>query len=189
MDPFDALDLATEEAGRRVREIAPDQWELPTPCSEWTVRLLVNHLVRGNTMSAMLLEGASRDDVFAMFRGADPDEDLVAAYAETAAEQNAAFRVPGALDGTVHHPMGDIPATLLLHFRTGDAALHAWDLARAIGADEQLDAELVQRIYDAMLPMADAMAGSGAFGEGPSGAVTDDASVQARLLDLAGRRA
>jgi uncharacterized protein (TIGR03086 family) len=188
MDPFDALDLATEEAGRRVRAVRPDQWDLPTPCSEWSVRLLVNHLVRGNTMSAMLLEGASRDEVFAMFRAADRDEDLVAAYAKTAAEQSAAFRVPGALDRTVHHPMGDIPATMLLQFRTGDAALHAWDLARAIGADEQLDAELVQRIYDGMLPMAPMIAGSGAFGEGASGTVTDDASVQARLLDLAGRR-
>jgi uncharacterized protein (TIGR03086 family) len=188
MEPFEALDLATEEAGRRVREIRPDQWDLPTPCSDWTVRLLVNHLVRGNTMSKMLLEGASLDEVFDMFRSADPNDDLVAGYEQTVAEQNAAFRRPGALDQTVHHPMGDIPATLLLQFRTGDAALHAWDLARAIGADEQLDAELVQRIYDGMLPMAPMIAGSGAFGEGASGAVPDDASVQTRLLDLAGRR-
>jgi uncharacterized protein (TIGR03086 family) len=188
MEAFDALDIATEEAGRRVREIRPDQWELPTPCVDWTVRLLVNHLVRGNTMSKMLLEGASRDEVVAMFRAADPNEDLVAGYATTVAEQNAAFRRPGALDQTVAHPMGDIPATLLLQFRTGDAALHAWDLARAIGADEQLDAELVQRIYDAMAPMAPMMAGSGAFGPGASGSVADDADVQTRLLDLAGRR-
>jgi uncharacterized protein (TIGR03086 family) len=188
MEPFEALDVATEEAGRRVREIRPDQWDLPTPCADWTVRLLVDHLVRGNTMSVMLLDGASLDEVFAMFRTADPDADLVAGYAETVALQNAAFRRPGALDRTVHHPMGDIPATLLLHFRTGDAALHAWDLARAIGADEHLDPELTRRIYDVMLPMADAMSGSGAFGDGPSGAVTDAAPVQTRLLDLAGRR-
>ena len=188
MEPFEALDCATEEAGRRVRDVKPDQWDLPTPCAEWTVRDLVNHLVRGNTMSVMLLDGASRDEVFAMFRSADRNEDLIAGYAETVAEQNAAFRRPGALDQTVHHPMGDIPATLLLHFRTGDAALHAWDLARAIGADERLDAELVQQIYDGMLPMAAVMAGSGAFGEGGSGTVPDDAATQTKLLDLAGRR-
>ena len=47
MEPFDALDLATEEAGRRVRAVGPDQWDLSTPCGDWTVRGLVNHLVRG----------------------------------------------------------------------------------------------------------------------------------------------
>jgi uncharacterized protein (TIGR03086 family) len=188
MDQFEALDRAAEEAGRRVRQVQPDQWDLPTPCSDWTVRDLVNHLVRGNTMTVMLLDGASRDEVMEMFRNADPNEDLVAGYAETMVAQNAAFRGPGALDRTVHHPMGDIPATLLLQFRTGDATLHAWDLARAIGADEELDRELVELIYDGMLPMAPMLAGSGAFGEGPSGTVADDAPTQAKLLDLAGRR-
>jgi len=188
MEPFEALDRATAEAGRRVRQVSPDQWDLPTPCGEWTVRDLVNHLVRGNTMSVMLLDGASRDEIMAMFRSAEPGEDLVAGYAETEAVQNAAFRADGALDQTVHHPMGDIPATLLLQFRTGDAALHAWDLARAIGADEELDGELVQALYDGFLPMAPMMAGSGAFGEGASGTVPDDAPVQTKMLDLAGRR-
>ena len=188
MEPFDALDRATEEAGRRVRAVEPDQWDLPTPCGDWTVRGLVNHLVRGNTMSAMLLDGASLDEVLEMFRNADPNEDLIPLYAETMAAQNAAFRRPGALDQTVHHPMGDIPAALLLQFRIGDATMHAWDLARAIGADEQLDAELVELIYDGMLPMAPMLAGSGAFGEGASGTVSDDAPTQTKLLDLAGRR-
>jgi len=188
MDQFDALDRATEEAGRRVREVTSDQWDLPTPCGDWAVRDLVNHLVRGNVMSVMLLEGASRDEVFAMFRTAKPEDDLVAAFEETVAQQNAAFRVPGALDQTVAHPMGEIPATLFIQFRTADAALHAWDLARAIGADEELDAELVAALYEGMLPMKDMMAGSGAFGSGASGAVADDAPTQTKLLDLAGRQ-
>jgi uncharacterized protein (TIGR03086 family) len=188
MDPFDALDRATEEAGRRVCLVTDDQWDRSTPCTGWTVRDLVNHLVRGNTMSVMLLEGASTDEVMQMFRTAEPEVDLIAAYAETTKAQNAAFRAPGALDQTVHHPMGDIPATLFLQFRTGDATLHAWDLARAIGADEALDGELVTLLYDGMLPMAPMLAGSGAFGDGPSGTVADDAPTQAKLLDLAGRR-
>ena len=123
-----------------------------------------------------------------MFRDADPNEDLIPLYAETMAAQDTAFRRPGALDQTVHHPMGDIPAALLLQFRIGDATLHVRDLARAIGVDEELDAELVELIYDGMLPMAPMMAGSGAFGEGASGTVGEEASTQKKLLDLAGRR-
>jgi uncharacterized protein (TIGR03086 family) len=188
MDPFDALDRATEEAGRRVRLVADDQWDRSTPCAGWTVRDLVNHLVRGNVMSVMLLDGASTEEVMQMFRTAEPEADLIGAYADSAKAQNAAFRAPGALDQTVHHPMGDIPATLFLQFRTGDATLHAWDLARAIDADDELDGELVALLYDGMLPMAPMIAGSGAFGDGPSGTVPDDAPTQQKLLDLAGRR-
>ena len=119
MDPFDALDRATEEAGRRVRLVTDDQWDRSTPCAGWTVRDLVNHLVRGNVMSVMLLDGASTEEVMQMFRTAEPEADLIGAYADSAKAQNAAFRAPGALDQTVHHPMGDIPATLFLQFRTG----------------------------------------------------------------------
>ena len=48
-----------------------------------------------------------------------------------------AFHAPGALDRTVAHPgMGEIPATMLFDLRLGELAVHGWDLARAIGADE-----------------------------------------------------
>ncbi len=29
----------------RVRAVGADQWDAPTPCSDWTVRELVNHVV------------------------------------------------------------------------------------------------------------------------------------------------
>ncbi len=72
--------------------------------------------------------------------------------------------------------------------RVADALLHAWDLARAIGADEQLPAGLVAEVWAAMSPMAALIGGSGFFGSGPSGQVGEDAPLQLRLLDLSGRR-
>ncbi|HMC39818.1 MAG TPA: hypothetical protein VKI19_09165, partial [Acidimicrobiales bacterium] len=73
--------------------------------------------------------------------------------------------------------------------RTGDALLHAWDLARAVDADDQLPADLVSEVWAHMSPMAGFIGSSGFFGSGPSGEVSEDAPLQTRLLDLSGRRA
>jgi hypothetical protein len=103
-------------------------------------------------------------------------------------ELAASFAAPGARDRICHHGVGDIPGEQLLGFRTADYALHAWDLARAIGGDEQLDDALVEELWLVMSPMAPMIGGSGQFGTGPSGDLDADAPLQARLLDLSGRR-
>ena len=65
---------------------------------------------------------------------------------------------------------------------------HAWDLARAIGADDKLDADLVSQMWDNIQPMAAGLGELGMFGESSSGHVADDAPLQTRFLDLVGRR-
>src|SRR2546421_10041588 len=59
---------AVEEFGRRVDRIGPDQWDLPTPCREWTVRDLVDHLVYEQVWVPPLLAGATIEE------GGDQDE-------------------------------------------------------------------------------------------------------------------
>jgi len=115
--------------------------------------------------------------------------DLKAEWERRTAEERAGFAAVGALGHTVAHPvMGDITSRQFLGMRVGDALLHAWDLARATGTDEELAPELVAQVWAQMSPMADFIEKSGFFGSGPSGEVGDDAPLQARLLDLSGRR-
>jgi uncharacterized protein (TIGR03086 family) len=64
--------------------------------------------------------------------------------------------------------------------------IHSWDLARGIGADDTLDAELVALVYERTLPFADQLQESGMFA--PPVPVPDDADPQTRLLALFGRR-
>ena len=189
MDSIVALKRSQAEFQRRLDAVTDDQWDLPTPCEEWTVHDLVNHGLLGTRMSGQLLEGASSAEVVAGF-----DDDLVAGgdprvtFAESASRMRELFGAPDGLDGTVDHPMGEIPRTMFVGFRIGDQTTHAWDLARAIGADESLDAELVQRAWDDLQPMRAMVVESGMFGEGPSGTVDEDGDLQTRLLDLVGRR-
>jgi uncharacterized protein (TIGR03086 family) len=190
MDPLGVLQAARDDFTDRLTAIGPDQWELPTPCNPWTVRGLVEHLVRGERMTVLLLAGTSRDDTLAAMAEPLPTipADLVAAFDARADEAADAFAELGALERTCHHPVGDIPGSQLLGFRIGDLALHAWDLARAIKADETLRPEVVEAVWEALAPMAPFIGETGFFGDGPSGSVPDDAPLQVRVLDVSGRR-
>ena len=61
MDHFDAFDVAHAEFERRLWLVRADQWADPTPCSEWSVRDLVNHVVAGARTYTLLLDGCSRE--------------------------------------------------------------------------------------------------------------------------------
>lgn len=188
MEPLHALRTASDEFGRRLRQVGAEAWDAPTPCDGWTVRELVAHVIGGNRMGALLLAGGTRDEAIAALAGADLPDDPAAAFEAGAAAQLAAFEEPGALDRVCAHPMGDLPGAEILGFRIGDLTVHAWDLARALGVDEALDAALVALVWERLEPMAPVLGSIGVFGEGQSGQVGADAPVQARVLDAMGRR-
>lgn len=189
MDAFEALDRARGEFDKRLRAVRSDQRDDPTPCEGWTVRTLVHHVVGANRMSVKLLAGAPTDEAVMAMVGDDVlGDDPVAAFVESADAQDAAFRAPGAMEATCHHAIGDIPGEMLFGFRVSDLTLHSWDLARAIGADEELDPELVALLWERMEPMGPVLGSLGLFGTGPSGSVGADAPLQHRLLDVSGRR-
>ena len=187
MTNLELLELATATFADRLAAVGADQWDLPTPCDEWSVRDLVGHVVGGSAMAVALAEGASMEDAIAVFTGTDLADDATAQFAAVGAEQLAALSVDGMPEQIVHHPMGDIPGEMLLGFRIGDLTIHSWDLARATGGDETLPDALVEATWASLSPMAPMIGSTGVFGEGPSGGAAD-APLQAQLLDLAGRR-
>ncbi len=188
MEPSEALARASDEFDRRLAGVTIEQWSIPTPCADWTVRDLTDHLIGGNRFAAHLLTGASLDEAIAAAFAGGFGDDPVGEFRAAAVAQRQAFAVPGALERVVHHHIGDMPGAQLLGFRLGDLTLHAWDLARATGGDERLDHELLVQVWKEFEPRAAFIAQSGRFGNGPSGEVPDDAPLQERLLDLTGRR-
>lgn len=135
--------LASSEFGRRLREVRPDQWADPTPCSEWDVRLLVNHMVRGNLNYAALARGGSSAE-FARMHSVDAlGDDPADAFDQSVRECADAYRAPGVLEGVLDYPLGPAAGKQALAVRTADSVIHTWDLARALGTDETLDPGLV----------------------------------------------
>lgn len=180
-------DKAMGEFDERVRNVRPDQWDKPTPCAEWDVRQLVNHLVVEQLWAPLLLEGATVEDVGDRFDGDQLGDDPVAAWASAAAAAREAFAAPGALRRSVELSYGRRPAEGYCQEMTMDLTVHAWDLARAIGADEQLDEGLVSDVLAFIEPQVDQLVGTGLFD--PPVEVGDNADTQTRLLALLGRRA
>ncbi|MGH9178326.1 MAG: TIGR03086 family metal-binding protein [Acidimicrobiales bacterium] len=177
---------ALEGFGARVAAVRDDQWERPTPCADWSVRQLVNHVVGENAWAVPLLAGRTIADVGDQLDGDLLGADPVAAWQYTASPAVAAASADGALERTVHVSFGDISGREYLSQITTDHVVHAWDLARGAGGDEALDPELVAFAYEYIEPQVEGWRAAGAFG--PSVDVPKSASLQDRLLGLTGRQ-
>jgi uncharacterized protein (TIGR03086 family) len=178
---------AAEGFDRHVHSIAGGQWHQPTPCTEWDVRMLVNHVTVEQLWAVPLLGGSTVAEVGGRFDGDQLGDDPVASWETAVRAASAAFDADGALEATVSLSAGDRAAAEYCWEMTTDALIHSWDLARGIGADETLDAELVDVVYEQTLPIAEHLQDTGLFA--PPVPVPDDAPLQTQLLALFGRRA
>ncbi|GGO46245.1 TIGR03086 family protein [Streptomyces daqingensis] len=185
MDLIDAFDSAFEEWDRLVHEVGPRQWEEPTPCSDWNVRDLVNHLVSEHLWAPHLLAGETLAQVGDRYEGDVVGGDPVAAWERAGSGSWPAFHREGALHGDVHVTGGKSPATEYGWQMTTDLAVHGWDLARGIGVRSRMHDELADAVYAHIAPMAESWQGAGVFD--PPVPVPDDAVPQERLVALLGR--
>lgn len=139
-------------------------------------------------MAAALGAGGTRNDAIAVLGVDHLGDDPLGSIEAALGAQLDAFAQPDIAGRVFQHPAGDMPGAQVLRFRVGDLLVHRWDLARAIGADETLDADLVEEVWEGIEPMLPMIAASGVFGSGPSGDVSAEAPLQVRLLDAMGRR-
>ncbi|WP_060878044.1 TIGR03086 family metal-binding protein, partial [Streptomyces scabiei] len=173
--------------GARVHAVRDDQWGADTPCAEWSVRDLVNHLVSEQLwVPCLVRDGCMIEEVGDTFGGDLLGTDPAASWDTAAHSAREAFAAPGALDRTVHLSYGDTPAVAYCGQMVADIVVHAWDLSRAIGADERLPGELVRFAVDEIAPYAGDLEKSGLFAAPVAPPARADA--QTRLLCLLGRR-
>ncbi|MFG3259187.1 TIGR03086 family metal-binding protein [Streptomyces sp. NPDC048172] len=197
-DSDDALSALLDDAhagfARRVRAIGPGRWEDPTPCPDWTVTDLVNHAVQGNLVYTALLGGGKAEDFLTSLDenalGDAPSESFERAAASCA----AALREPGALERAVDYPFGPAVGRKLLGLMVTDMTVHAWDLARAVGGDDQLPPRLVtwisahvEWLYDGMDESPLSPANSFRYYAAPLPPSSSPDGPQERLLRLMGR--
>jgi uncharacterized protein (TIGR03086 family) len=128
---------------RLVNQVGPDQWTAPTPCTDWNVRELVNHVVGEERWTVPLMEGKTIADIGDSLDGDLLGDDPVAAATAAARSAQAAADQP--ID-KVHLSYGDEDTSEYLRQLAADHLVHGWDLAAAIGAEPQLDPELVDEV-------------------------------------------
>jgi uncharacterized protein (TIGR03086 family) len=184
---LDRYRRSLKEFDARVQLVGDDQWELPTPCTEWNVHQLVNHIVYEDRWTAPLMRGSSLAEVGDRFDG-----DLLGprpkdVWSEASREALDSVEEEGALGRTVNLSSGRTPASEYVGQLASDHLIHAWDLARAIGADEKLDPDLVDWLYEEAAPLEDELKSYGVYGDKVE--VSAGSDPQTKLLAVFGRRA
>jgi uncharacterized protein (TIGR03086 family) len=184
IDEATAFRRASESFVERARRIGQEQWSGPTPCTDWDVRTLVNHVAGEYLWVPEMLAGKTIAEVGDRLDGDVLGDDPLRTLIDAWNAALAAIDGPGALETTVHLSFGDLPAKAYVQQMALDSVIHSWDLARGIGADDALDPELVDHCYADLKGSAEAWRSAGVFG--PETAPADD-STQAKLLALTGR--
>ncbi|WP_327593931.1 TIGR03086 family metal-binding protein [Streptomyces chartreusis] len=178
------LAMARERAVVVVRGIPDEALTAPTPCAEYEVKALVNHLYQVIVQFQRLAAKEASDFGDSIPDRVAEDAEWREGLVREADRLVAAWSAPGAEEGRTGGM--DMPARLVGSMALLDLTVHVWDLARATGqdyagADEPVVAELTGAV-DTLAPTARKM---GVFGEPvpePAGA-----SPFERLLARTGR--
>jgi uncharacterized protein (TIGR03086 family) len=177
MDDVEAHQRGQEVFAAVLVNVTPEQHSLPSPCADWDVRAVIDHVVGGNQL---VQTRAGRTPP------ALPD-DLVAAHALSARGAQETFAAPDGLTRMFELPFGTVSGARFIGFRTIDLLIHAWDIAKATGQNASFDDEVGQvALATAQAAPAELVRSPGVFG--PEVNCSDGTPIQDRVAAFVGRQ-
>lgn len=186
MDVRSRMLPAAEAAARIVLEIPEAKLDAPTPCPDWDVRALINHLIlwsaRGEAAAHKLpVTGPGEDHDFT----AEPR--WAERYGEQVRKTAEAWQDPAAWEGSTSLTGNEegMPAEFIGGILFGECVTHGWDLAVATGREPAFPPGVVETAWERLVPTAEVARKYGAFG--PEVPVPEDAPLLDRLIGLSGR--
>ena len=177
----DDLARASAVTGDLIEHIGAGQWTAPTPCTEWNVRDVVNHLVGMNLVLVAMFDQSPMPERGADRLGADP----AGAYRRSAAELQAAARRPGVLERSQATPVGVATGAERLQWRIADLLAHDWDLVQATGIAAELPGDLAEQALTFVRAQLPGQPRAGRFADPQP--VPDHAPAIDRLAAFTGR--
>ncbi|MFE4514295.1 TIGR03086 family metal-binding protein [Kitasatospora sp. NPDC056783] len=177
---------ALDQLEKLLATITPADLDRPTPCAEFTLRLLLNHVVGGIHRFAYMGEGGSALDVEAAVE--DPsDEGWPAALDRARARVTAAWADDAKLTRPTTAPWGEVSGAMAVGGYLMELVTHSGDIATSLGRGFALDDDLARAalaVAEFALPAERRVPGV------PFGAVrpvAEDADVHTRLAAWTGR--
>jgi uncharacterized protein (TIGR03086 family) len=164
-----------------IERVGAGQWAAPTPCVQWTVRDLVNHLVGLNLVLVAMFEGSPMPERGTDRLGADPG----GAYRQSAAAWHTAATLPGVLARRQATPLGAASGAERLRWRIADLLVHCWDLGQATGVRAELPDDLVEQALTFVRAQLPNQPRAGRFDDPQP--VSDSAPVIDQLAGFTGR--
>ena len=178
MDLIGSLDETFHHAHKVIGGVGADQYGDTTPCQEWTVRDLLEHMI-GVVAGLGAAAAGSAPERFEL--ASDPADQF-----DTAATAAlAAWRAPGVLDRIIDAGPGPMPGRVLAGINLLDTATHTWDLATATGQPAALPDDVAIAALEASMATIRPEIRKGRFG--PEVAVPADADPTDRLVAFLGR--
>lgn len=178
MDALTQLERLGPHLGTVVAGITPEQLDNPTPCRDYTVRGVLEHMIGGATVFA------------AAYRGEAPTEpdmsNPLSGLGTALGDLFAAISAPGALERTIAAPFGEVSGEAFARYIAFDGLVHGWDLATATGQTYDPPAELVAVAEDYARRTIDPMRDGQTFAAPVEPAA--GASPIERLANFTGRR-
>jgi uncharacterized protein (TIGR03086 family) len=188
-DQVQSCQRALDGALAMIESVSPATLATPTPCADWDVRALIDHMIGVvQTFEAGFARGAELTVAAGQGRPGLAGDDLAATYRQAANALMQAVRQPGALDQTLKLPAGEMPGTMAINIAIGDQLIHTWDLAKALGKpytmDEALAAGILAMLHQILTP--DRRGPGRGFAEAVP--CPESAPVQDRLIAFSGRQ-
>ncbi|MCO5320250.1 MAG: TIGR03086 family metal-binding protein [Microthrixaceae bacterium] len=179
------LEQAQNVARQVLANVRSDQLNLETPCSDWNVGQLIDHLIGAQYWAR---DGVRGQEMTETGEGSSSG-DYVAAFDQIASESLAAFSEDGALERVVNPGFGDMPAAALMGMASTDTFTHSWDLARATGQNTDLAPELASALLEqSRRSIQDAFRSEDGRMFGLEQPAPEDATPADRLAAFLGRR-
>lgn len=178
MDVLASLEQTFAHTSTVIAGVRADQHDDRTPCAEWTVRQLLDHMI-GVVAGLGGAAGGQAPTAFVL------DDDPAAQFDEAAAAALVAWRTPGALDAVVDAGPGPMPGHVLAGINLLDTATHAWDLATATGQPAELPESVATAALEASRSIVSPEIRTGRFG--PEQSVPAEATPTDRLVAFLGR--
>lgn len=188
-EPLDVAELharALKLAGRAVSRVSTADYGAPTPCADWDLRAVLNHVVSGNRWVRPLVEGRTIAQVGDAFSGDLLGNEPIPAYERSADDAQSAFYAPGAMTASCAVSYGPIPGAQYCAHRFVDLVIHGWDLAAAVGAEYRIPADMIEAVHRIVDPMMGELRDAGMFADAIEAA--EEADEQTKLLAWFGRR-
>jgi uncharacterized protein (TIGR03086 family) len=188
MDSVKMLQRVVDQTTEVVDGTTEADLSKPSPCTEWTVKDVINHITGGSTMFALSAEsGSVPDDMIGqLMTGDNLGDDYKGALKTATARAMAAFEQPGVLEKIVKLPFGEMPAGIALNIAIFDVATHACDIAKATGQPVKDEELMEQALAIGKQMIGPELRGPGIFDEAQP--IADAASASDRLLAFAGRK-
>jgi uncharacterized protein (TIGR03086 family) len=124
---------AADAAARTVSNVDASQFGQPTPCTDWDVHALLNHLIvwTSHSLEARAQGESVGQDVIDRDFAADPD--FAAAYRAQLDRALAAWEDPAVWQRSLDVMGSATPAADVAALNIAEMVLHGWDLAAATG--------------------------------------------------------